>query len=247
VGPAASGMRRAKCAKRTQFLPPGAGDGADGAKRSQTWVDWGIWAKAVVVWGVARPGSETCKTNPIWGRGGPRLRIGDCGLWIERRRPGADAGGKMRKTNPIWPRPERVTEQTVRNEAKLGGTGVCGQRQSPCGPWLGRGAKCTKRTQFGGPGAQDYGLKGAGRDLQARASAGAPESGVPESPRYWVRSPVRFQALYSSTRVSWSRWGTGPREGVACRYSTVGSWSLKTGHGGKPAPLGFPVLAKLVQ
>jgi hypothetical protein len=38
---------------------------ANCAKRSQTWGDWGVWAKAVVVWGVARPGSETCKTNPI--------------------------------------------------------------------------------------------------------------------------------------------------------------------------------------
>jgi hypothetical protein len=35
------------------------------AKRSQTWGDWSIWAKAVVVSVVARPGSETCKTNPI--------------------------------------------------------------------------------------------------------------------------------------------------------------------------------------
>jgi hypothetical protein len=30
--------------------------------------------------GVARSGSETCKTNPIWGPGAPRLRIEDCGL-----------------------------------------------------------------------------------------------------------------------------------------------------------------------
>jgi hypothetical protein len=45
---------------------PGATDGGVRAKRSQTWGDWGMWAKAVVVWGVARPGSESCKTNPIW-------------------------------------------------------------------------------------------------------------------------------------------------------------------------------------
>jgi hypothetical protein len=25
-----------------------------------------MWAKAVVVWGMARAASETCKTNPIW-------------------------------------------------------------------------------------------------------------------------------------------------------------------------------------
>jgi hypothetical protein len=40
-------------------------NGGDCAKRSQTWVDWSMWAKAVVVWGVARPRSETCKTNQI--------------------------------------------------------------------------------------------------------------------------------------------------------------------------------------
>jgi hypothetical protein len=50
------------------------------AKRSQTWDNWGIWAKVVILWGVARPGSETCETNPIWGPETPRLRIGDCGL-----------------------------------------------------------------------------------------------------------------------------------------------------------------------
>jgi hypothetical protein len=48
-------------------LPPaGAVDGENCAKRSQTWGNWGMWTKAVVVLGVARPGSETCKTNPIW-------------------------------------------------------------------------------------------------------------------------------------------------------------------------------------
>ena len=30
--------------------------------------DWGMWAEAVVVWDVARPDNETCKTNPIWSR-----------------------------------------------------------------------------------------------------------------------------------------------------------------------------------
>jgi hypothetical protein len=83
------------------------------------------------------------------GRGAPRLRIGDCGLRIQRCRLRADAGGKMRKTNPIWPRRGRLTERIVRNEAKLGWTGVCGQRPSSRGPWLGRGVKRAKRTQFG--------------------------------------------------------------------------------------------------
>jgi hypothetical protein len=37
------------------------------------------------------------------GAGAPRLRIGDCRLWTERRWLWAGAGGKMRKTNPISP------------------------------------------------------------------------------------------------------------------------------------------------
>jgi hypothetical protein len=72
----------AKCAKRTQFLPATGGHpranmqnepnlvparavaGGNCAKQSQTWGDWAMWAGAVV-WASARPGSETCKTNPI--------------------------------------------------------------------------------------------------------------------------------------------------------------------------------------
>jgi hypothetical protein len=55
----------------------------------------------------------------------------------------------MRKTNPIWPCRGRLTEEIVRNEAKLRWIGVYGQRQLSCGPWLGRGVKRAKRTQFG--------------------------------------------------------------------------------------------------
>jgi hypothetical protein len=89
-----------KRAKRTQFRPAQMADGGDCAKRSQTWGDWDMWEKAAVVWAVARPGSQTCKTNPIWGRG-PLLRTEDCGLRIQRCRLRADAGGKTCKTNPI--------------------------------------------------------------------------------------------------------------------------------------------------
>jgi hypothetical protein len=35
------------------------------AKQSQTWEDWGMWAKAVIVSGTASPGSGTCETKPI--------------------------------------------------------------------------------------------------------------------------------------------------------------------------------------
>jgi hypothetical protein len=57
----------------------------------------------------------------------------------------------MRKTNPISPGRRRLTEEILQNKAKLGMTGVCGQRRLPCGPWLGRGVKCAKRTQFRSP------------------------------------------------------------------------------------------------
>jgi hypothetical protein len=68
-------------AKRTQFVPEQVADERDCAKRSQTWVDWSIWAKAIIVWGVARLESETCKTNPIlaarqgMGAGWPAARL----------------------------------------------------------------------------------------------------------------------------------------------------------------------------
>jgi hypothetical protein len=68
--------------------------------------------------------SKTCKTKPIW---------------CECREMGADGRGresKTCKTNPIsgrnaqnepnLARRERLTEENVQNEAKLGGTGVFG-------------------------------------------------------------------------------------------------------------------------
>jgi hypothetical protein len=131
--PAAGGRRRPNAQNEPNFAPPQAADGGNCTKRSQTWVDWGMWAKAVVVWGVARPGSEMCKTNPIspersgtgagdpsraapaesdgakrtqFGAGDPHKRE----LWIGRCRLRAGAGGQVRKTNPISPRRGRRTE-----------------------------------------------------------------------------------------------------------------------------------------
>ncbi len=75
------GVPRRIARDEPNLAPPQAGDGGNCAKQSQTWGDWGMWTKAVVVWGVARPGS-------------PRLWIGGGRLW-------AGAGGQMRKTNPI--------------------------------------------------------------------------------------------------------------------------------------------------
>jgi hypothetical protein len=72
--------RRVNTQNEPNFAPPEAADGGNCAKRSQTWGDWGMWEEAVVVWGVARPGSEMRKTNPI----SPR-RTGDarkvCPVW----------------------------------------------------------------------------------------------------------------------------------------------------------------------
>jgi hypothetical protein len=61
-------------AKRTQFGPAGADAGGNCAKQSQTWGNWGIWAK-VIVWAVGRPGSEMCKTNPIFPAGAGKFEI----------------------------------------------------------------------------------------------------------------------------------------------------------------------------
>jgi hypothetical protein len=85
-------------------------DGENCAKRSQTWGNWGVWEKAVVVWGVARPGSEVRKTNPI--RPGRRVNA--------QNEPNlARPGGEVRKTNPIWPG-RRVNAQ---NEPNFGHRG----------------------------------------------------------------------------------------------------------------------------
>jgi hypothetical protein len=59
--------RKSNAQNEPNFAPPEAADGGNCAKRSQTWGDWSIWARAVVTWGAARPRSETCKTNPIPG------------------------------------------------------------------------------------------------------------------------------------------------------------------------------------
>jgi hypothetical protein len=115
------------------------------------------------------------KQSQFVGREPPRLLIVDCRLRIERCRLRTSAGGKMYKTNPISPRRRRLTEKFVRNEAKLGWTGVYRQRQQLRGPWLGRGVKYAERSQFGdrGPRLQiaDCGLEDAGRGGRRRVNA----------------------------------------------------------------------------
>jgi hypothetical protein len=91
-GTGTSGQRLSSCgglrldvkrAKRTQFRPAGPADGGNCAEQSQTWGDWGIWVKGVV-WAVARPGSETCETNPI-GPARPEMGTGRRATWPSRR------------------------------------------------------------------------------------------------------------------------------------------------------------------
>jgi hypothetical protein len=65
------GRRRANVQNEPNLAPPEGADGGNCAKQSQTWGDWGVWAKAFILWGLARPGSETCETNPISRRAGP--------------------------------------------------------------------------------------------------------------------------------------------------------------------------------
>jgi hypothetical protein len=65
----------------------------------------------------------------------------------------------MCETNPIWLGRGRLTDEIVQNKAKLAATGVYGQWCS-CGPWLGRGVKRAKRTQFpAGRGPGDGGRR----------------------------------------------------------------------------------------
>jgi hypothetical protein len=94
--------------------------------------------------------------------------------------------GHSTSTRPISPGRRGLTGENVQNEAKLGATGVYGQRGLSCGAWLGRGVKRAKRTQFAGgrPGTTSRGVRakrtqscpapGNGRRLAGRAAP--PES-----------------------------------------------------------------------
>jgi hypothetical protein len=119
------------------------------------------------------------KTNPIW---------------PERREMGADGRGhesKTCKTNPISPRRRRLTEEIVQNEAKLRWTGVCAQRPPSRGPWLGRGVKCAKRTQFG-PSARKW--------ARATGSPGAKRA-----------KRTQFAATPRGTGARGGAWGKGAK------------------------------------
>jgi hypothetical protein len=80
------------------------------AKRSQTWGDWGVWANAVVLWGGARLGTETCETNPIWPSRGPgpeakcakRTQFRTTAEDVGRGRPTYEEQKSAKRTQTWW-------------------------------------------------------------------------------------------------------------------------------------------------
>jgi hypothetical protein len=96
------------------------------------------------------------------GPGALRLRIGDCRLRIQGSRLRADAGDKMRKTNPIWPGPGRLAEGVVQNKPN--------SRIESCGTnpiWVRRGVNAQNEPNFPRQG------KRSGGDAQPTIWSGA--------------------------------------------------------------------------
>ncbi len=115
-GPASRGRGpiRRNVQNKPNLARPQAAGGGNRAEQSQTWEDWGMWAKAVAVWDMARPGSETCKTNPIWPG---RTRRG----W--RKTPyGVTTNGRNCAKRTQFPSgPRRAPERIVQNKPNSGG------------------------------------------------------------------------------------------------------------------------------
>ncbi len=64
----------------------------------------------------------------------------------------------------------------MQNKAKLGWTGVCGQRLLSRGAWLGRGVKRAKRTQLVGRRPHDCGLRIGDCGLEDAGRGRSPEA-----------------------------------------------------------------------
>jgi hypothetical protein len=136
-------------------VAPGAGRNA----RVLVWSVIPVLQHSIVLFPTSQQGysgGEMRKTNPISADGG-RSRAGTPNPF-DYRSGQALQRAESCETNPISPRRRRRTEEIVRNEAKLGMTGVYGQRRLSCGAWLDRGVKRAKRTQFGA-GAHYCGLR----------------------------------------------------------------------------------------
>jgi hypothetical protein len=141
--------------------PNWAGPRGKCAKQSQTWEDWGIWAKIVV--------SAVALAE---GKCAEQTQFPPCGQDVRRGRPthSTIAQGRLYeecKTNPIC-LPGAGLEKIVQNKAKLAGTGAYRQRwlsrdvarpgshprqTNPISARRGRSpeGKCAKQTQFRPP------------------------------------------------------------------------------------------------
>jgi hypothetical protein len=121
--------------------------------------DCGSWAagKGQILEG------QVCKTKPIHGPGAHDcgLAIAGCGLKEQARM--AFVPNEANLSRSRW-----LTEEIVQNEAKLGGTGVYGQRPLSCWAWLGRGVKRAKRSQFC-PRAREWARVGGAARARRRA------------------------------------------------------------------------------
>jgi hypothetical protein len=182
---------------------PRAVDGGDCAKRSQTWVNWGICAKVIVVWGVARPGSENVQNEPNLG---PAAR--DRGLTLPRfarhdriadwRTP---AGGGRRRQNarnePNFPPPQAADGRNCAKRSQTWGdwgiwtkavaVGAAGRpgsemcKTNPIHPRLGAagGGSRSKGTQFGPAGG-----KYAKQDARVKSRSQANRSSISAQKRW---------------------------------------------------------------
>jgi hypothetical protein len=78
-----------------------------------------VYLGKVVMWAVVRPAREMCKTNPIW----------TARAWGGRTGVSGQEGPPCRPlTSHFKPQTAHFPTEIVRNEAKLGQDGVCGQR-----------------------------------------------------------------------------------------------------------------------
>jgi hypothetical protein len=85
------------------------------------------------------------------------------------RRPGGGEPWMTSAQNEAnLPRSRCLTEEIVQNEAKLGDTGVYGQRSLSYGAWLGRGVKRAERSQFW-PRAREWARVGGAARARWRA------------------------------------------------------------------------------
>jgi hypothetical protein len=137
------------------------------------WDFYGFPSGEFQVWGVKCQAKEG---------GGPRLRIGDWKMSSGGAQPTksrraqnkANLGVESCQTNPISRRRRRPMKAIVRNEAKLGATGVCGQERLSC--VVRPGSEMCRTKPIWGPEAQDCGLMIADCGLRKAPRRRRPEA-----------------------------------------------------------------------